>query len=67
MAQPKKKTSKSKRDSRRAHWNKLETPNIFKCPQCGADILAHHACMACGTYKGRQVVTVKEPKTKKKS
>ena len=65
MAQPKKKISKTRRDTRRANWAKLDAPNIFKCPQCAGPVLAHHACPACGTYKGRQVLTVKVAKSKK--
>jgi large subunit ribosomal protein L32 len=67
MPQPKKKTSKSKRDSRSAHWLKLEMPNLFKCPQCGSAVLAHRVCPDCGTYKGRQVLPLKEPKSKAKA
>ena len=34
MAVPKRKTSKAKRDSRRASNFKLEQPNLTECPQC---------------------------------
>mgnify|MGYP000944168117 CR=1 FL=1 len=34
MALPKKKTSKARRNKRRAHW-KLSAPEIVACPQCG--------------------------------
>jgi len=64
MPQPKKKRSKSKQGHHVAHWMRLDMPNIFDCPQCGAPVLAHQACSACGTYKGRQVLTIKGPKTK---
>lgn len=68
MPQPKKKTSKSKRDSRRAHWYKIDLPNLIKCVQCGAMILAHSACVSCGFYKGEQVMVpeVKPVKSKDK-
>ena len=59
MAVPKGKVSKARRDKRRnSHW-KLETPGIVACPNCGAYHLPHRACKACGTYNGRQVLSVK--------
>ena len=55
MAVPKRKVSKSKRDSRRAQ-KKTEAPNLTTCPQCGEAKLPHRACSSCGTYKGRDVL-----------
>lgn len=55
MAVPKRKTSKSRRDMRRAH-NKLEGPNLTTCPECGEAVEPHHACKSCGAYKGRNVM-----------
>ncbi len=55
MAVPKRKTSKSKRDMRRAH-QKIQGPNVATCPQCGEAKLPHTACGSCGTYKGRDVL-----------
>ncbi len=58
MAVPKGKISKARRDKRRnAHW-KLSLPNLVKCSNCGELKLAHRACKACGTYDGRQVLSV---------
>ena len=59
MPVPKRKTSKSKRDKRRTH-QKTAAPNTVECPQCGDSKLPHHACPACGSYKGRDVVEVEE-------
>ena len=59
MANPKHKTSKSKRDMRRSH-DKLTAPNVSNCPQCGETKLPHHACPNCGTYKGRTVIETKD-------
>jgi large subunit ribosomal protein L32 len=55
MAVPKKKTSKSRKNMRRAH-DFLTPPTVSTCPQCKAPKLPHCACPSCGTYKGRQVV-----------
>jgi len=54
MAVPKKKTSKSKRDMRRAH-DFLTPAGISVCPQCNEMKLPHRACSNCGTYKGQNV------------
>jgi len=59
MSVPKKKTTKSKRDQRRAHW-KATLPEISVCPSCGAAVRPYHVCTACGKYQGRQVLKVKE-------
>ncbi|OHB33551.1 MAG: 50S ribosomal protein L32 [Desulfuromonadaceae bacterium GWC2_58_13] len=59
MAVPKKKTSKSKRDMRRAH-DFLLAPGISVCPQCQEPKLPHRACAACGTYKGKDIVGTEE-------
>lgn len=54
MALPKHRTSKSKRDHRRAH-QKIDAPGLSVCPECGEATLPHHACPKCGVYKGRKV------------
>jgi large subunit ribosomal protein L32 len=54
MAVPKKKTSKSKRDMRRAH-DALQVPGMSLCPQCKEPKQPHRACPACGYYKGKEV------------
>lgn len=58
MALPKRKTSKSNRDSRRTHW-KMSPPAISLCPRCRAPRRAHHACQNCGYYNDRLVLDVK--------
>lgn len=59
MPNPKHKISKSRRDKRRTH-KKLAKPSFVLCPECHEPKLPHHACLNCGTYKGREVVTVVE-------
>jgi len=46
MGVPKKRTSRQKRDQRRAHW-KATAPNVGACPKCGE-------------YQGRSVMKGKE-------
>jgi large subunit ribosomal protein L32 len=57
MGVPKRKTSKMRLRTRKAA-NRWHAPKLSKCPQCGAQALAHTACPSCGYYKGRQVLTV---------
>ena len=57
MAVPKKRTGHSAQGKRRSNW-KATKPETAKCPNCGATVLAHTVCMACGQYKGK-VVSVK--------
>ena len=55
MAVPKGKTSKSRRDKRRANW-KLEAPTLVKCSKCSAFKVPHKVCGECGYYNGREVL-----------
>jgi len=54
---PKKRTSKARRDSRRAH-DALRAPNLTTCPQCKELKPAHVVCPHCGSYAGRQVLDI---------
>lgn len=55
MAVPKKKTSKSRRNMRRAH-DALKTVGHQECSNCGEAKLPHHVCGSCGHYDGREVI-----------
>jgi large subunit ribosomal protein L32 len=59
MAVPKKKTSKSRKNMRRAH-DFLTPPNVSVCPQCKAPKLPHRVCLSCGTYKGKEVLKAED-------
>ena len=55
MAVPKKKTSKSRRNMRRAH-HALRAEAYVECPNCGEMMRPHHVCGACGHYSKRDVM-----------
>lgn len=57
MAHPKSKTSKGRRDRRRASNFKLSVPGIVECPQCHEMKLAHRVCKKCGFYNGKEVIS----------
>ncbi|MGA2404054.1 MAG: 50S ribosomal protein L32 [Syntrophobacteraceae bacterium] len=59
MGVPKRKTSKARRDKRRAH-HAVATPALARCSQCNEMRLAHRACPNCGYYKGRLVLELEE-------
>ncbi len=65
MALPKRKHSKARRDKSRTHW-KIKVLSLTTCPQCAKAIIPHRVCPQCGYYRGRQVVLIKEKKTKGK-
>ena len=46
---PKNKSSKARRDKRRANW-KMSAPNLVKCSKCGALMMPHRVCKECGSY-----------------
>lgn len=55
MGVPKKRMSKSRRDRRRAANNNLKTAvQVIACPSCGAAVMPHRVCPACGVYKGKK-------------
>jgi large subunit ribosomal protein L32 len=60
VAVPKKKTSKSRRDKRRA-THRLEAPRLNLCPQCGRPKQPHRMCPNCKTYGGREIEPLRSP------
>ena len=46
---PKNKSSKGRRDKRRANW-KMTAPSLVKCSKCGALMMPHRVCKNCGSY-----------------
>ena len=54
MAVPKRKTSKTRRDTRRAH-HALEIPRLSVCPVCHQPKRPHRMCPTCKQYRGREV------------
>ncbi len=58
MGVPKKRTSKQKRDQRRAANSKYVAVNVSKCPKCSEPIVPHIVCANCGTYRKRAILKV---------
>ncbi|OUX32943.1 MAG: 50S ribosomal protein L32 [bacterium TMED264] len=56
MALPKRRQSKSRGRKRRTHY-KSSLASTTKCPQCGSIKMRHRACLECGYYKGRPVIS----------
>ncbi|CAK7020879.1 50S ribosomal protein L32 [Tissierella carlieri] len=58
MAVPKRKTSKARRDKRRASSYRLNKATVVECPQCHEPKQPHRVCRSCGYYKNREVIAV---------
>jgi large subunit ribosomal protein L32 len=56
MAVPKKRTSRTRRDKRRA-THKISAARLNECPRCHHQRLPHRVCPNCGTYAGREVIS----------
>ena len=66
MANPKKRKTHSATHKSRSHLA-LKKVTLNKCPKCGKALKPHNACVACGSYKGREVKKVKiKAQSKKK-
>jgi large subunit ribosomal protein L32 len=60
MAVPKRKTSKSRRDKRRAQHG-VAAPRVSTCEHCGAPKQSHRVCPTCKTYRGREISQLRTP------
>jgi large subunit ribosomal protein L32 len=60
MPVPKKRTSTTRRNRRRANHDKVKRPDLATCSRCGSYKLSHRVCGTCGYYKDRQVIEVPE-------
>jgi large subunit ribosomal protein L32 len=58
MPNPKRRHSKRRTSTRRAH-DHLTSPAFNECPNCHEMKQPHRACPKCGFYKGREVVDTK--------
>lgn len=55
MISPKGKTSKARRNKRRAQTWKIAMANLGSCSKCGELVPSHVMCKACGSYAKREV------------
>ena len=58
MPNPKRRHSKRRTSTRRAH-DHLRIPGMAECPNCHEPKLPHHGCPNCGYYQGRLAVPPK--------
>jgi large subunit ribosomal protein L32 len=59
MQAPKRRTSHSKKNKRRAH-DALRPVNPSTCANCGEPVMPHRVCRHCGSYRGREMAPAKE-------
>ena len=60
MAVPKRKTSKQRKNKRRASSYRLNKATVVECPNCHEMKLPHRVCPSCGHCAGEEVVTEAE-------
>jgi large subunit ribosomal protein L32 len=63
MANPKRKHTPARRDSRRSANFRLVVGSLSRCSNCGGNHVPHRVCPTCGFYGGALAVA---PKVKKK-
>ena len=57
MGVPKKRTSKMRRDRRRAANSNLRVAvQVIQCPKCREPVMPHRVCAHCGYYQGRDAI-----------
>ena len=59
MSNPKRRHSKQRTRTRRAH-DFLKSKSTSVCPQCHEPKMPHRVCPKCGYYKGREVIAGKD-------
>ena len=62
MANPKQRHTRHRRDRARKQYDVTLT-NTQECPRCQAPVSAHRVCSKCGTYKGKEMISI-APQTK---
>ncbi len=58
MAVPKRRTSRTVKNQRRASSYKLPKTTLSTCPQCKEIKLPHRVCKSCGYYGNREAISV---------
>ena len=58
MAVPKGKTSKQRRNKRRASSYRLNKATVVECSNCHEMKLPHRVCPNCGYYAGKEMISV---------
>jgi large subunit ribosomal protein L32 len=64
MPNPKRKHTRSRRDSRRASNWRLDLGTASACPHCKRARASHQVCPHCGFYGAELVIPKKEKKSK---
>lgn len=66
MANPKRKHTRSRRDTRRNLGWLVKEPSVARCSNCGALKIPHHVCPVCGFYNAQPILPPKESQEDKK-
>ncbi len=55
---PKGKTSRARRDKRRAQTWKISMPSLVACSKCNELMKSHRVCKFCGTYDKKEIIAM---------
>lgn len=58
MAVPKQRHNRSRTRRRRGGHDKQKTISLIKCSSCQKDIESHKLCPYCGSFNGREVISM---------
>lgn len=58
MGLPSKRRTKTSKKERSSHFALKQTA-LSTCPKCTKPVMPHRACNKCGTYRGKEVISVK--------
>lgn len=59
MPVPRRRHGRSRQGKRRANW-KLTKGATVPCENCGVAKRPHHICLACGTYRKKDVIKAEQ-------
>lgn len=59
MPVPKRKASKSRRNSRKSANQVVSASSFMDCKNCGSVVMPHQVCQNCGFYGGKKVMETK--------
>ncbi len=60
MAVPKKKTCHARKMKRRNSNSKIAVKSLSICKSCGELMMPHRVCKRCGSYNGKQIITIEK-------
>lgn len=67
MPVPKRKASKSRRNSRKSANQVVTASSFMDCSNCNSTVMPHQVCKNCGFYGGKKVMETKDERSARRS